>query len=101
MYRRGSTTVTPVSPDAASFGFPRGAGAGVAIGDEQDLRMMASPFSGAVTGGYTTLAFRHAAEVAVVEPPTSQREVDTSHPDRASRADRFRPCCLLRARPDP
>jgi hypothetical protein len=49
---------------------------------------------------FTTLASRHTAEDAVVEPPTSQREVETSHPDRVSRANRFRQCRLLRA-PDP
>jgi hypothetical protein len=49
---------------------------------------------------FTTLAFRHAAEDAMGGLSVSQREVETSHPDRASCANRFRPCYLLRT-PDP
>jgi hypothetical protein len=52
------------------------------------------------TEEFTTLAFRHAGEDAVAEPPASQREVATSHLDRASCANHFRPCYLLRA-PNP
>jgi hypothetical protein len=50
---------------------------------------------------FTTLAFRHTAEDAVGEPPASQREVETSHPDRDRAQTAFaRVVCCARPTPD-